>query len=474
VVFNLSSWGSKQQTIANWLIEELSSKYQVPKALGKDWVEKQQLLLLLDGLDEVKADRREACVQAINQFMQGYGQTEMVVCSRIADYEVLSNRLQLRGAIYIRSLTTEQVNQYLDTAGEQLKGVKTLLTQDTELQELAKSPLTLSIMTLAYQGKKVEEISQTGSVEERREHLFNSYIERMFFRRQNQKYCKKKSIFWLTFLAKQMNVEHQSIFLIEDMQPSWLSSQRNYWIYFISLFMIVTLLFATGGLSSNGEIISGIPIGIIYGLAIAGYANLRKRIVTVKQLRWSSEKAIKAFYLLIAFYVIGIPAWTLQWLWKSLIGQINVSLLKWLTEILLFCSIFWLFGAVMYSLFNVDVEKTTFPNQGIWESAKAWILISIIIVLGFYTLQMLSQSHWEHTYSLGENILMGVTIGLIRAGYCCIQHFTLRVILCCNVKIPWNYARFLDYATEHIFLQKVGGSYIFVHRMLLEHFAQMK
>jgi hypothetical protein len=38
--------------------------------------------------------------------------------------------------------------------------------------------------------------------------------------------------------------------------------------------------------------------------------------------------------------------------------------------------------------------------------------------------------------------------------------------------IPWNYARFLDYATERIFLQKVGG-YIFIHRLLLEHFAQM-
>jgi hypothetical protein len=40
--------------------------------------------------------------------------------------------------------------------------------------------------------------------------------------------------------------------------------------------------------------------------------------------------------------------------------------------------------------------------------------------------------------------------------------------------IPWNYARFLDYATDRIFLQKVGGGYIFVHRMLLEHFARMK
>ena len=35
-----------------------------------------------------------------------------------------------------------------------------------------------------------------------------------------------------------------------------------------------------------------------------------------------------------------------------------------------------------------------------------------------------------------------------------------------------NHARFLDYAAERIFLQKVGGGYIFVHRTLLEHFAQ--
>ncbi|MDJ0904037.1 MAG: hypothetical protein QNJ55_35140 [Xenococcus sp. MO_188.B8] len=36
----------------------------------------------------------------------------------------------------------------------------------------------------------------------------------------------------------------------------------------------------------------------------------------------------------------------------------------------------------------------------------------------------------------------------------------------------WNYARFLDYASDRIFLQKVGGGYIFIHRLLLEHFAQ--
>lgn len=43
-----------------------------------------------------------------------------------------------------------------------------------------------------------------------------------------------------------------------------------------------------------------------------------------------------------------------------------------------------------------------------------------------------------------------------------------------NGNIPWDYARFLDYATELGFLEKVGNGYIFIHPLLLEHFAQME
>ena len=39
--------------------------------------------------------------------------------------------------------------------------------------------------------------------------------------------------------------------------------------------------------------------------------------------------------------------------------------------------------------------------------------------------------------------------------------------------VPWHYAQFLDYAAEHILLRKVGGGYIFVHRLLLEYFASL-
>lgn len=36
-----------------------------------------------------------------------------------------------------------------------------------------------------------------------------------------------------------------------------------------------------------------------------------------------------------------------------------------------------------------------------------------------------------------------------------------------------NIIRFLDYATERIFLRKVGGGYIFIHRLLQDYFAEL-
>lgn len=59
-------------------------------------------------------------------------------------------------------------------------------------------------------------------------------------------------------------------------------------------------------------------------------------------------------------------------------------------------------------------------------------------------------------------------------GRACIQHLTLRVALTLNRIIPWDYVAFLDYAVDRLFLQKVGGGYIFMHRLLREHFADLK
>ncbi|MEA1869960.1 MAG: hypothetical protein U9N09_07450 [Euryarchaeota archaeon] len=63
---------------------------------------------------------------------------------------------------------------------------------------------------------------------------------------------------------------------------------------------------------------------------------------------------------------------------------------------------------------------------------------------------------------------------LFFGGLACIQHLVLRIMLWRNGFAPLNYARFLDCAAGRIFLRKVGGGYIFVHRLLLEYFASLE
>ncbi|MEL4897640.1 hypothetical protein, partial [Crocosphaera sp. Alani8] len=66
-----------------------------------------------------------------------------------------------------------------------------------------------------------------------------------------------------------------------------------------------------------------------------------------------------------------------------------------------------------------------------------------------------------------------VTPGFLRrysnSGQAVLQHFSLRLVLTMNNYTPWNYARFLDYCTEQLLLQRVGGGYRFIHRLLQEH-----
>ena len=100
VVFNLSSWTAKQESLDKWLVDELRRSYQVPKKTA----ESLKFALLLDGLDEVAENVRNACVKAINHYRKNHSNVDIVVCSRIGDYEQLIQQLDLNGAILLQDL----------------------------------------------------------------------------------------------------------------------------------------------------------------------------------------------------------------------------------------------------------------------------------------------------------------------------------------------------------------------------------
>lgn len=101
IVFDLSSWTAERKPLADWLVDELHQKYQVPKTTAQTWIEGEKLLLLLDGLDEVTEPYRDDCVDAINTYRQKYRTVDLAICSRVADYDALTSKLDLRGAVII-------------------------------------------------------------------------------------------------------------------------------------------------------------------------------------------------------------------------------------------------------------------------------------------------------------------------------------------------------------------------------------
>ena len=230
-VFNLSSWASQQQPLADWLVEELSSTYQVPRKLGRAWVEADQILPLLDGLDEVAPQDRTTCIEAINTYRQEHGLLPLVVCSRSVDYLAQDARVRLGSAVAVQPLTEQQVNDHLAQVGEPLWALQVALQQDATLRELTSTPLMLSILTLTYHDMALEGLLREG-IAPTRQHVFERYVERMLKHRGAVKrYTAEQTTHWLTFLARQLKQHNQTVFYLEHLQPDWLTGAGMHRIY---------------------------------------------------------------------------------------------------------------------------------------------------------------------------------------------------------------------------------------------------
>ncbi len=263
VVFHLSSWAQKRQPLSEWLVDELHTYYDIPKKLARPWVENDELLLLLDGLDEVKREYREDCVKVVNDFRQEH-LVPLAVCCRIAVYEALTAPLRLQGAVLLQPLTHEQVIQYLDEPRLELSAVRQALYADAALREMAQSPLMLSIMTLAYRGMSDEGLETLGSVAARREHLFDAYVRGMFERRgKDHPYPPDLANQYLTWLAQGMTRHSQTQFLIERLQPAWLKTDTQWRLYRVNVGLFCALIF---GLIDG--LLGGLIVGLLGGLSV--------------------------------------------------------------------------------------------------------------------------------------------------------------------------------------------------------------
>jgi hypothetical protein len=109
-----------------------------------------------------------------------------------------------------------------------------------------------------------------------------------------------------------------------------------------------------------------------------------------------------------------------------------------------------------------EIEEKTKVNQAIILSMRNALIFGliptiIVILVG----------------NLAAGLGIGLYFGFSFGGTAVINHYFLRFLLYRNGYVPLNYVRFLDFCVDRILLRKVGGGYIFIHRLLMEHFAAM-
>ena len=216
------------------------------------------------------------CVAAINDFIDESELSGIVVCCRLMEYQWLPDRLKLNGAICLESLSSEEVGKYLAKGGSKLAALREAVNTDPVLQELTQTPLMLSIMSLACQGAGGDELArQKGdSAEERRKQIFGLYVEQMFQRKgmTSLVFPKEKIIGWLSWLARKMREHSQSVFIVEELQPSWLGSTGPNAVAYgavvaLSIGLIFGLTELAVGLDRRADPRTGLSAGLIVGLS---------------------------------------------------------------------------------------------------------------------------------------------------------------------------------------------------------------
>lgn len=440
VLLNLSSWKDKRKSIAQWLITEIKSRYRfLSNDLIKQWLKERQIIPLLDGLDELEPSRQDRCAQAINQFLDNELQsTYVVVCSRLEEYKSYNTLLELNGAICLQPLTDTQIRAYLQDVG--MPNLWSFLQQDAKILDLVRIPLFLSLITSVNQNHDLLNFTaqshSVASLNDYRRYLFDAYVESMFRRTtKSQSYSRSKlpkaedSKRWLSWLAVMLRVHFQTEFSPAEIQPTWLqnvSQKRTY-------FKIGAMLGA-----------------VLNFLCFLIFSEFYNPIQLFQNILNSALWAIPLKFCLVIL-IAFLPGYAIGWLVFEAESKNKFTKIEVVKSLNQDPKFWWIQGviAVIFSLLIGILFSGPFWVLGIWLKVKFISEMSILYL----------------TIAAMSGAISAFYIFLLSFQYLCIY-----LILVSRGNIPWNYRKFLDFATEHMLLQKVGKRYRFIHDLLREHF----
>lgn len=210
----------QQQTFIEWLTAYVANVFDVDEDFIKTQLDAGKLVLVFDGLDEVAPDKREAVVTALNEIKAIHMENQMVVCSRIAEYEELAEKLDLRSAIKLQPLATDVIIEQIEANNRtQLKAVVT--TQPTALT-LLQSPLFLSMAIQTYADGRIDDVAGFTLTQKTLIHDFIDHAIESLSEQRRVGFSHDTIIRYLTFIAYNLRNNSKVVFSRYSVNPGWL------------------------------------------------------------------------------------------------------------------------------------------------------------------------------------------------------------------------------------------------------------
>ncbi len=279
VVLNLASW--RGQLLRDWLAEALRDMLGASRQFASTLARSEDLLLLLDGLDELPEERRDACIGAIEDYL---GASELppplAVACRSQEYAALSRKLPVGNAVELEPLELPAIERALAGVPSAASALAALRS-DPLLRELATTPLIVNVLLLTYgsqepdgdrqhaEDAEPEPLSHEERLSLRRAGLWRAYIRRMFQQRPLERWPHAQALRWLRWLATVLRGQGATDFLLDDLQPTVLPTPRLLRRYQqLSIDIIATII------GSSMFAVFGLLIGIVLGLAFGPRSGL--------------------------------------------------------------------------------------------------------------------------------------------------------------------------------------------------------
>lgn len=410
-------WNQKEYdppAIKEWILSQLQSK-GVSQEIGEQWIREKELVLLLDGLDELPSERQAKCVQAINQFLDSeFSPLHLVVGSRKEEYEKYEEVLHLNGAICLEDLTVEQMRHYFASVnlGEFWESIK----DSEKIVNFIRQPLFLAITSIAYKQIDVEEWKNCNTEQNSIDYLLGIYrIEMLNGERKSKCYkiknLPKSSVTQNRLIRLSQYLEITKItekeFMVQKLQPSILFKKQGDFEVFTFVVLVLVLVFMIFGkfsmLNHNKshfvsviEYLSFVSTGLTFAMVLMGLLLLigtSFNYFTEFRINGNTKMSKTINFVHQLFLFIHLIVFLLTFLLSIIIftffnyntNEIWIHWIYW-NNPLVKSSVSGIWLAILFNMF-FDNDKTIKLIQrlglNLWITLAMWLLGMMFIVSSF-------------------------------------------------------------------------------------------